>query len=163
MRGRRARVLHLVPSDVPILQHIARSRSEPWFHVQHARILLAVHAGQRIQTIAMQMQCDPATVWRICRRYEQHGIAAILQDNERTGRPQRISPPPARPNRGTGLLGTDRQRIAHHALEQLRPGSPSSYRRNRRCDQSPYRPTTSSRRGFATASHALLENGSSGY
>src|SRR6266513_5318038 len=93
MRGRKARPLDIAASDVPILQHIARSRSLPWFQVQHARILLAVRAGQRIQAIASQMQCDEATVWRLCRRYEQGGLVAVLRETERSGRPQRLSPP----------------------------------------------------------------------
>jgi hypothetical protein len=93
MRGRRARPLDIDAADVPILQRIARSRSQPWFQVQHARTLLAVWGGQRIQTVAIQMQCDEATVWRLCRRYEQQGLAGVLHEAERTGRPLRLSPP----------------------------------------------------------------------
>jgi transposase len=111
MRGRKARPLDIAANDVPILQHVSQSRTLCWFQVQHARILLAVWAGQRIQSIASQMQCDEATVWRICRRYEQRGLAAVLYEAERSGRPQRLSPPGTRPDRGVGLLGTHRQRI----------------------------------------------------
>src|SRR5712664_3233171 len=78
MRGRRARPLDIAASDIPVLQFVAHSRSLPWFQVQHARILLAVRAGQRIQAVASQMQCDEATVWRLCRRYEQRGLVAVL-------------------------------------------------------------------------------------
>src|SRR5260221_12156806 len=93
MRGRRARPLEIPASDIPILQYVAHSRSLPWFQVQHARILLAVRTGQRIQAVANQMQCDEATVWRICRRYEQHGLAPVLCEAERSARPQQLSLP----------------------------------------------------------------------
>src|SRR6266446_8792459 len=98
MRGRKARPLDIASSDVPILQDIARSRTLPWFQVQHSRILLAVWAGHRIGAIAGQMQCDEATVWRLCRRYEQRGLPAVLDEGQRSGRPQRLSPPPACPD-----------------------------------------------------------------
>lgn len=80
MRGRRARPLDIVSADVPILQHVARSRSQPWFQVQHARILLAVSAGQRIQSVAVQMQCHETTIWRLCRRYEQQGLPGVFRE-----------------------------------------------------------------------------------
>ncbi len=95
MRGRRSCPLTLAGDDVAILQMIARSRSRPWFQVQHARILLAAAAGQRIQTLASQMQCHRATVWRVCRGYQQHGLDIVLCEAERPGRPQQLSPPPA--------------------------------------------------------------------
>src|SRR5690349_10532382 len=71
--------LDLASADIPILQRIAHSCSWPWFQVQHARILLAVWAGERIQTIVRQMQCHKATVWRVCRRYERLGFDAVLR------------------------------------------------------------------------------------
>src|SRR5437773_2447375 len=109
MRGRKPHPLTLAPTDVALLQHIARSRSSPWFQVQHARIVLAVAAGERIQTIAGQMQCDAATVWRVCRRYEQDGLAPLLVERPRTGHPQTISPPATRPVGGAGVPGTNRR------------------------------------------------------
>jgi Winged helix-turn helix len=98
MRGRKPRSLKIASADVPILQEIARSRSRPWLQVQHARIVLAVAAGQRIQALASQAQCDPATIWRLCRRYEQVGLVCLLADRPRSGKPQQISPPRARPD-----------------------------------------------------------------
>jgi Winged helix-turn helix len=95
MRGRKPRPLEIDPADVPLLQEIARRRSLPWMQVQRARIVLAVAAGQRIQTVASQAQCNPATVWRTCRRYEQVGPATLLADSPRSGRSQQISPPAA--------------------------------------------------------------------
>ena len=97
MRGRNPRPLTLDADDVPILEAISRSRSLPWFQVQHARILLGIAAGQRVQVVAFQMQCDAATVWRACRNYEQRGLDAVLWEGGRSGRPQRLSPPSSAP------------------------------------------------------------------
>ena len=162
MRGRRPRPLTLAADDVAILQMIARSRSRPWFQIQHARILLGVAAGQRVQTLALQMQCDAATVWRVCRSYEERGLDVVLREATRPGRPQQLSPPPARSDRTVGLPGANRQGVAHHPLDQFRLGSPGGQRRDCRRYQPPYRLADSARRRPATAPHSLLEDGSSG-
>ena len=91
MRGRKPRPLILAAPDLPILQAVARARHLAWFQVQHARIVLAVAGGDPIQAVASRLECDPATVWRVCRRYEQGGLKALLLDEPRVGRPQVIS------------------------------------------------------------------------
>src|SRR3954469_17644136 len=108
MRGRRPDPLTLRAHDQPILLHLARSQTSPWFQVKRARIVLAIAAGQRTEAIALQMQCDEATVWRACQRYRRNGLASLLADGRenRSGRHASISPPPARPDRRLGLLGT---------------------------------------------------------
>jgi hypothetical protein len=68
MRGRKPCSISLAENDIPIVRQIARSRTLPWFQVQRARIILAMGDGERVQTVAAQMQCDRSTVWRICRR-----------------------------------------------------------------------------------------------
>jgi hypothetical protein len=73
MRGRKPRPLTLAVPDVPILQAVARARHLAWFQVQHARIVLAVTAGESIEVIAARLECDRATVWHVCRRYEEGG------------------------------------------------------------------------------------------
>lgn len=92
MRGRKPRPLQLAGADRPILQAVARSRRLAFFQVQHARIVLAVAAGESIQAIASRLECDRATVWRVCRRYEHGGWQELLLDDSRLGRPQEISP-----------------------------------------------------------------------
>jgi Winged helix-turn helix len=129
MRGRRPRPLAIVPHDVPILQEIARSRSLPRYQIQRAQILLAVAAGEPIRQLAVRTQCDPSTIWRICRRYESSGLPDLLGPPRRAGRPARISPPPAGSDRSIGLPGAHRQGVAHHPLDE--PGSGSTSRRRR--------------------------------
>src|SRR5512135_3479869 len=120
MRGRKPLPLTIDPADDPLLGEIARCGSLPWYQVRNARIVLAIAAGERRQTVAAQMQCDEATVWRTCRRYEQAGLAALLADHRKgnSGRSERISPPPADTDRRTGLPGASRQGPAHHPLGQ---------------------------------------------
>jgi hypothetical protein len=122
MRGRKPRPLTVQPGDTPILQDVSRSRHLAWFQVQHARIVLAVAAGERVCDVASRLECDRATVWRICRRYEQGGLKRLLVDDPREGRPQEISPPAARPDRRTRLPGAHRRGVAHQPLVQRRPG-----------------------------------------
>ncbi len=108
MRGRKPRGISVTAHDIPILQQIARSRTIPWFQVQRARVILAMAGGERVQTVAIKMQCDPSTVWRICRRYEQDGLSDLLSDAPRSGHPDEISPSATRSDSATGLSGTHR-------------------------------------------------------
>lgn len=103
MRGRKPRLVQLVPNDEPLLQQLARSQTRPWYQVQHARIVLAMAAGERVQSVAAQLQCDPSTIWRVCRRYEQAGLRAVVERTPRVGRPLRVSPPAAGATGTTGL------------------------------------------------------------
>jgi hypothetical protein len=113
MRGRQPCPLTIASTDAPILRAVARSRHLAFFQVQHARIVLAVAAGEPIQSVASRLECNRATVWRICRRYEQGGLKELLLDEPRLGRPQEISPPATRSDRRTGLPGTDCRGLAH--------------------------------------------------
>src|SRR5436305_972903 len=131
MRGRRPTPLTIPAADRPILEAVARSRRLSWFQVQHARIVLAVAGGERVHDVASRLECDRATVWRICRRYERGGLKKLLLDDSRLGRPQEISPPAAGPDRRTRLPGARRRGAAHHALDQRGPGPPGRRRWDR--------------------------------
>src|SRR5262245_657665 len=115
MRGRKPRPLTIAASDRPLLHAVARARRLAWSQVQHARIVLAVAAGEPIHAVAARMECDPATVWRACRRYEHGGWPHLLLDEPRPGHPLEISPPATSPDRRTGLPGADCRGVAYHA------------------------------------------------
>jgi hypothetical protein len=125
MRGRKPHGLLLAVHDKSILEQIARSRTLPWFQVQRARAVLAIADGERVQTVAFQMQCDPSTVWRLCRRYEQAGLEGVLAERPHAGHPIEISPPATGPDRAISVSGTDRQGAAYYPLEQSGLGSRS--------------------------------------
>lgn len=108
MRGRKPHQLSLAAPDRAVLEQIARSRTLPWFQVQRARALLGLAGGERVQTLAWQLQCSPSTLWRLARRYEHAGPGPILVDAPRRGRPADISPCAARAGRATGLPGAHR-------------------------------------------------------
>jgi hypothetical protein len=103
MRGRKPSPLALAPADIAVLQRVSRGRAGPFFQVQRARAVLEVANGERVQTVASHLHCDPSTIWRICRRYEDGGVDQLLTDQPRTGRPQQLSPPPKGANCRTGL------------------------------------------------------------
>src|SRR4051812_38181210 len=102
MRGRKPRPLTVAEADLPILEAVARHRRFCFFQVQHARIVLAIAAGEPVGAVASRLECDPSTVWRVCRRYEQGGLSELLLDDPRPGRPQEISPPPEGTDRRSG-------------------------------------------------------------
>jgi len=97
MRGRKPRSVKLEPEDVVELEALLRSGKTEQRTARRARILLGVHRGERVKPLSTRIEQDPATVWRVCRRYEERGIEAV-HDAPRSGRPARFSPP--RP--GTG-------------------------------------------------------------
>ncbi len=161
MRGRKPRDFSLAIHDAPILQQIARSRTLSWLQVQWARVALAMASGERVQTVAFQMQCDASTVWRICRHYEQAGLEGLLSDTLRSGHPVEISPA-VRPDCATGVSGAARSGIAYHPWAQPGSGLLNGCSGHCAADQCLYRAAHSARGGFAAASHAVLENGAPG-
>jgi hypothetical protein len=159
MRGRKPLPLNIAPDDAPSLQEIARSRSLPWYQVQRARIVLGVAAGEPTQDLALRTQCDRSTIWRTCRLYKSSGLPGLLAPPQRPGRPARISPPPAGPDRPPGLPGAGRQGTAHHSLDQPRSGTAGSRGWDRHAHQRPDDPHHPRRGGPPAAPHPVLENG----
>jgi hypothetical protein len=158
MRGRKPRPLSIADADLPLLKGVARARRLAWFQVQHARIVLAVADGEPIGAIAARLECDPATVWRVCRRYERGGLKSLLLDEPRLGRPQEISPPAAGSDRRTGLPGAHHRRAAHHSLDQQGSGSSGGRRWHHRLHQPTHGSADPQGCGPAAASHPLLED-----
>lgn len=103
MRGRKPHPLVISRDDFAILLHVSRQPSLPAYQVQRARIILGASAGEPIVELAERNYCDPATVWRVCRRYERDGLDGLLAAPAGRGRSARISPPPAGPDRRVGL------------------------------------------------------------
>lgn len=107
MRGRKPQKLDLASGDVRVLEKLARKRTWPFYQVQRARVVLAVATGERVQAVAKRLECDPATVWRICQRYQTAGLAGLLEGPPRSGRPLVIPPPAASANCAVGVFGAD--------------------------------------------------------
>src|SRR4051812_20060816 len=158
MRGRKPRPLTIADTDQSILWAVAHSRRLAWFQVQHSRIVLAVAAGEPVHSVAARLECDRATVWRVCRRYEQGGLQRLLSDEPRVGRPQEISPPATGSDRRAGLPGAHRPGVTYHPLEQPGFGAPGGRRRHRERHQPAHGPADPARGGLAAAPDPLLED-----
>jgi hypothetical protein len=118
MRGRRPRDLALGAEDAAALRQVARCQSLPWFQVRRARTVLAVAGGERIDAVADRMECDRATIWRTCRLYEGRGVDGLMSAPDRSGRPERLSPPAAGKDRAACVSGAGRPRVARDPLVQ---------------------------------------------
>jgi transposase len=94
MRGRQPRPLALCAADVPVLEALVRDGGTAQRVARRAAILLARAAGERVGAVARRVGRDPATVRRVCRRYEARGLAAVYP-GPGAGRP-RVIPPLAR-------------------------------------------------------------------
>ncbi len=116
MRGRRPRTLTLGPGDLSALRQVAHSENSPWYQVRRARTVLAIAAGERSSDLASRLECDEATVWRTCRRYEREGLPGLMDPPRRSGHPPEISPPATGTDRGPGLLGAGGQGTSYHPL-----------------------------------------------
>jgi len=97
MRGRKSHGVTLTPEDVVELEALLRSGKTELRTARRAWVLLGLHRGERVEPLSEQVEQDPATLWRVCRRYEERGIEAVY-DAPRSGRPVGFSP--SRP--GTG-------------------------------------------------------------
>jgi len=84
MRGRKPRPITINAADLPVLRWISESRTLPEYQIVRARVVLAVAAGDRIQEVAARVDCDEATIWRTCRRYEGSGLSGLLADGRRS-------------------------------------------------------------------------------
>jgi hypothetical protein len=83
-RGRKPRSVAIAPSDLPVLRWVATATSLPLYQSRRASIVLAIATGARTGQVAKELGCDEATVWRTCRRYEQHGLTGLLADGRRS-------------------------------------------------------------------------------
>jgi hypothetical protein len=94
MRGRRPDEVTIRSSDQAELERIAHSDTLPWFRVRRARIVLGMAAGRRREILAAELDCDQATIWRTCQRYQRLGLRGLLTDQRQghSGRDLQITP-----------------------------------------------------------------------
>jgi hypothetical protein len=93
MRGRRPDEFVLEPEDEAFLRELLRDGYTPLKVARRAQILLSRNdAQQRVVLLSDKVDQDTATIWRVCERYRQNGLAAALYDAPRSGRPRVFSP-----------------------------------------------------------------------
>ena len=83
--------LKLTGSERQQLTSISHHRSTPRGILQRVNIVLGAAKGLANRVLARQLSTSVPTVllWR--KRYEEAGLAGILEDRHRSGRPKRIS------------------------------------------------------------------------
>lgn len=92
MPGRPPAQFVLEPEDESFLHELLRRGETPWRVVRRAQILLGrANEAQRVVLLGHQVDVDAATIWRVCARYQQGGLAAALYDAPRSGRPRVFS------------------------------------------------------------------------
>ena len=104
MSGRMFHPFKVKAKDISKLHALLRRGKTEQRVAQRARILLNRHVQEHVDTVADQIECDRATVWRVCHRYAERGLDT-LYDASRSGRPREISPPTAS---ATGKPGVQR-------------------------------------------------------
>ncbi|RPJ37209.1 MAG: helix-turn-helix domain-containing protein [Planctomycetaceae bacterium] len=71
---------------------------------RRARVLLAMTRPQTVvQQLAERVELTPQSIWEVCHRYKERGLAA-LWDAPRSGRPRQFSPLGPSTGRAIGLL-----------------------------------------------------------
>ena len=72
------------------VRKLAGSRHGPADWIFHARMVSRSWDGERVETIAKELHCDPQTVRRRLHRFETEGIEG-LGDRLKPGRPRRLT------------------------------------------------------------------------
>ena len=92
MRGRKPEPLVLNDKDEKTLQQLLRDGQTPVRIARRAQILLScAEAGRRVRWVSDKVDQNRTTVWRVCERYRDAGLAAALYDAPRSGRPRVFS------------------------------------------------------------------------
>ena len=90
--ARAIRTVQLREGDRSELERLIRSRTTEQRVVERARIVLASADGLKNAEIRASVGVSHPTVTRWLDRYEERGIAGLLEDLPRPGRPKAISP-----------------------------------------------------------------------
>lgn len=85
------RIIELREGEGPELERLVRSRTAPRRVVERARIVLASAAGFKNEEICAEVGVSPPMVTRWLNRYEEQGLAGLLKDKHRSGKPKVIS------------------------------------------------------------------------
>ena len=118
--GRKLIPIVLKEGEVPQLEQILRKGTHKSQEIRRAQILLRLHAGEKPTSISLAVNCSPATVKSVKRRYQEGGLERALKDLPRSGAPPKVteyheadvtaiacSPPPKGRGRWTAELLSD--------------------------------------------------------
>lgn len=77
MRGRRPNPLELSQEQRRVLTKIANNWNRPYCAVLRAKVLLAIHAGERIKVLAARLSISVISCWRIVQGFRRHGFKSL--------------------------------------------------------------------------------------
>ena len=115
------------------VRKLAGSRHGPADWILHARMVARSWDGERVETIAQALHCDPQTVRRRLHRFDSQGLDG-LGDRPKPGRPRRLTAaddsklialvrqePPGRlvTQRDGSMVARDEEAEAHWSLNAL--------------------------------------------
>ena len=115
------------------VRKLAGSRHGPADLILHARMVARSWDGERVETIAQALHCDPQTVRRRLHRFDEQGLDG-LGDRPKPGRPRRLTAaddsklialvrqePPGRlvTQRDGSMVARDEEAEAHWSLNAL--------------------------------------------
>src|SRR5512142_2570394 len=158
MRGRRPSEYRLRDSDRSALNHLLGNGRLAQRIAIRARALLALDRGERIGDIVHWLGLSRTTLWDPWQRYRRRGIAAIV-DEERSGRPPTLSPPPTRRDRAAGLYRSRCVWLAPGPLGLPQPPTGGGPAGGRRLDPLHDHRSPLGGRQLATPPQPLLEDG----
>jgi hypothetical protein len=92
MRGRKPELFVLKPQDEKVLHQLLCDGQTPLRVARRAQILLnRAEVEQRVVLLSDKVDQNTTTVWRVCQRYREAGLAAALYDAPRAGHPRVFS------------------------------------------------------------------------
>lgn len=91
--GRPPKPVILDAADAGLLEQIATNPYWPDFQARKAKAVLAVAQGARVCDVSDQLHYSAPSIWRCRDRFRKGGVAALLIEGHRTGRPPRQRSP----------------------------------------------------------------------
>lgn len=85
--GRPPKAVILDAADAALLEQIASSPFWPEFQARKAKAVLAIAQGARVCDVVTQLHYSAPSIWRCRDRFRKGGVAALLIEGHRTGRP----------------------------------------------------------------------------
>jgi len=86
MNAYRVKLRHLAPAERDQLEKLSRSRTAPARVNERARLLLALHRGETITSVAKGLHMTRHNIYNWIRRFNENGLKG-LEDRPRSGRP----------------------------------------------------------------------------
>ena len=89
--GRKLTPVVLKASEIEQLKEMLKKGTYKSQEIKRAQILLKLHVGEKPTPISIDLDCVPATVKSVKKRYLEGGLERALKDLPRSGAPLKVS------------------------------------------------------------------------